>query len=106
MVMKAVTPSDITVPAGEFKAKCLKLMDDAGETQRPITITKRGKIVGQFVPASPAPRPFRSVFGRTPGVGLPIEAEWKKLKAELADEWEKSLERTARQVNGDFSEDQ
>jgi hypothetical protein len=27
-----------TIPAGEFKAKCLKLMDEVAESQQPITI--------------------------------------------------------------------
>ena len=37
MVMKSASASRleaITVPAGEFKAKCLKLMDEANEKQQ------------------------------------------------------------------------
>jgi len=107
MVMKAsaLQSDPITIPAGEFKAKCLKLMDEANEMNQPITITKRGKVVGQFVPTSSQPKPFRSIFGRTPGVHLPTQAEWRKLKDEWADEWDKSTERLARQINGDFSGD-
>ena len=33
----------LEVPAGEFKARCLKLMDEVRATRRPIVITKRGK---------------------------------------------------------------
>ena len=40
-----------TIPAGEFKAKCLKLMDEVSETGVPIVITKRGKPVSRLVPA-------------------------------------------------------
>jgi prevent-host-death family protein len=106
MVMKAATqPDTLTIAAGEFKAKCLRLMDEANEMNQPITITKRGRVVGQFVPTSSQPKPFRPLFGRTPGVKLPSDAEWRKFKDELADEWEKSTERLARQINGDFSED-
>jgi prevent-host-death family protein len=106
MVMKAATqPDTLTIPAGEFKAKCLRLMDEANEMNQPITITKRGRVVGQFVPTSSQPKPFRSLFGRTPDVKLPSDAEWRKFKDELAVEWEKSTERLARQINGDFSED-
>jgi antitoxin (DNA-binding transcriptional repressor) of toxin-antitoxin stability system len=106
MVMKTSAQSEaLTIPAGEFKAKCLKLMDEAVLTQKSFTITKRGKVVGEFVPAQPDAKPFRSLFGRTPGVSLPTQAEWTKLKNEWADEWDKSTERLARQINGDFSED-
>jgi len=108
MVMKAAAaaqPETRTIAAGEFKAKCLKLMDEANEMNQPITITKRGKVVGQFVPTSSQPKPFRSIFGRTPGAHLPTPAERRKLKDEWADAWDKSTERLVRQINGDFSED-
>ena len=39
----ATTPQ--TVGAGEFKAKCLELMDRVAESGEPIIITKRGKPV-------------------------------------------------------------
>ena len=40
-----------TISAGEFKAKCLKLMDEVNESGIPIVITKRGKPVSRLVPA-------------------------------------------------------
>ena len=43
------------VPAGEFKAKCLKLIDQVAETGRPIIVTKRGKPIAQLVPLEPIP---------------------------------------------------
>ena len=107
MVMKpapAPQPAAITVPAGEFKAKCLKLMDEANKKQQAITVTKRGVIVGQFVPKPPEPKPFRSLFGRTPGGRMPSNADWRKLKDEWADEWDESTARLARQLSGDFTE--
>ncbi len=39
-----------TMPAGQFKSQCLKLMDTVQKTRRPITITKRGKPVAKLVP--------------------------------------------------------
>lgn len=39
-----------TIPAGEFKAKCLKLMDEVQVRHQPIIITKHGKPVAQLVP--------------------------------------------------------
>jgi prevent-host-death family protein len=46
MVMKKIA-------AGEFKAKCLALMEDVRSTRQPIVITKRGKPVAKLVPAEP-----------------------------------------------------
>ncbi|HVZ82208.1 MAG TPA: type II toxin-antitoxin system prevent-host-death family antitoxin [Terracidiphilus sp.] len=39
-----------TIPAGEFKAKCLKLLDEVAATRQPLVITKHGKPVAQVVP--------------------------------------------------------
>lgn len=39
------------IAAGEFKARCLTLMDDVQATRQPILITKRGKPVAKLVPA-------------------------------------------------------
>jgi prevent-host-death family protein len=40
-----------TIPAAEFKAKCLALIDRVRERGEAITITKRGKVVARLVPA-------------------------------------------------------
>jgi len=39
------------IAAGEFKARCLALMEDVRSTREPIIITKRGKPVAKLVPA-------------------------------------------------------
>jgi len=39
------------IAAGEFKARCLTLMEDVRSTRQPIVITKRGKPVAKLVPA-------------------------------------------------------
>ena len=39
-----------SVPAGQFKARCLKLMDEVRDHHREIVITKRGKPVAKLVP--------------------------------------------------------
>ncbi len=58
----------ITLPAGEFKAKCLALMDEVQATGATIIITKRGKPVARLTaPAEPQQAPFRSLRGRTKG---------------------------------------
>ena len=38
------------IAAGEFKARCLALMEDVRSTRQPIIITKRGKPVAKLVP--------------------------------------------------------
>jgi prevent-host-death family protein len=39
------------VPAAEFKAKCLALIDRVRDRGEAITITKRGRVVARLVPA-------------------------------------------------------
>lgn len=51
--MSSYATAPRTIPAGEFKAKCLRLMDEVSETGVPIVITKRGKPVSRLVPARP-----------------------------------------------------
>jgi len=38
------------IAAGEFKARCLALMEDVRSKREPIIITKRGKPVAKLVP--------------------------------------------------------
>jgi len=38
------------VPAGEFKARCLALLDEVAATGREIVITKRGRPVARVLP--------------------------------------------------------
>ena len=70
------------VPAGEFKTKCLQLMDEVDQTGESILITKRGRPVSILMPVtSEAP----GICGRykdrvrIPEEGLP--------KAFTATEW-------------------
>ena len=39
-----------TIPAGEFKARCLQIMDDVAETHSEVVITKYGRPVAKLVP--------------------------------------------------------
>jgi prevent-host-death family protein len=47
---KKLTRDVIEIPAGEFKAKCLKLMDRVQQERREIVVTKHGKPVAKLVP--------------------------------------------------------
>jgi prevent-host-death family protein len=53
------------IAAGEFKARCLTLMEDVRSTREPLIITKRGKPVAKLVPADDTGREF---IGRLKGV--------------------------------------
>ncbi len=50
-----------TVKASEFKAKCLKLMDEVNRTGEPIVVTKNGVPVSKLVPYRERPD---SLFGQ------------------------------------------
>ena len=50
-----------TIKASEFKAKCLKLMDEVAETGEEIVITKNGRPVSKLVPCTEKPE---TLFGR------------------------------------------
>ena len=70
------------ISAAEFKAKCLKLMDEIARTHKPFVITKRGKPVAKLVAAEPEPR--KALFGYMAGtitymgdIESPIDVEWE-----------------------------
>jgi len=44
-----------TLPAGQFKQTCLKLLDEVRATGEPIVVTKRGVPVAQLAPLAPGP---------------------------------------------------
>lgn len=69
-----------TIPAGEFKAHCLQLLDEVAASHAPLTITKRGRPVAQLVPV-PAERPL---FGALQGSVLAQQ----DLIAPVSEAWE------------------
>ncbi len=44
-----------TITATRFKAECLRLLDEVGETGSSLVITKYGRAVARVVPVDPAP---------------------------------------------------
>lgn len=52
------------MPAGEFKAQCLAIMDKVQKTGEPVLITKHGKPVAKLVPAASGPD---DIFGYMAG---------------------------------------
>ena len=76
----------MTIKASEFKAKCLKLMDEVAETGREIVITKNGRPVSRLVPHIERPK---TVFGIDKGkieilgdIIEPIDVEWDAVTGE------------------------
>ena len=71
-----------TIPASQFKAKCLALLDEVAESGQPLVVTKRGKPVARVVPVEEP----RSLIG---SVKFLISDE--ELIKPLWEDWEPSL---------------
>jgi prevent-host-death family protein len=59
------------IAAGEFKAKCLAIMDEVSATGEPVLVTKRGKPVARVTaPTEPISRKIdvNSIFGSLRGM--------------------------------------
>lgn len=56
-----------TMAAGEFKVKCLRIMDEVDKAGLPLVVTKRGKPVVKVVPI-PKGKKKDDIFGRLIGV--------------------------------------
>jgi prevent-host-death family protein len=54
------------IPATEFKARCLELMDRVSEKRETYVITKRGKPIAKLVPVEW--KPGEPLFGRMRGM--------------------------------------
>lgn len=70
------------ISAGEFKAKCLKLMDEVANSHEKVVITKRGKPVAMLVPVEP--EVAKPLFGYMAGTVTvhgdliaPVDEEWE-----------------------------
>lgn len=71
MVMKAAHKTEPRVPAGEFKARCLQLIDDVHSENIGIVVTKRGVPMARLIPFQQPEEPaFISVVGRSPNVKI------------------------------------
>ncbi|WP_420634494.1 type II toxin-antitoxin system Phd/YefM family antitoxin [Candidatus Palauibacter sp.] len=70
-----------TIKASEFKAKCLKLMDEVAATGEEIVITKNGRPVSKLVPHRERPESWfgrdRDVIRVHGDIVSPIDVEWE-----------------------------
>lgn len=78
-----------TIKASEFKAKCLKLMDEVADSGDEIVITKNGRPVSRLVPYCEKPK---SLFGIDRGrikilgdIIEPLDVEWE---ADIGKTWD------------------
>ena len=72
-----------TIKASEFKAKCLKLMDEVAESGEDIIITKNGKAVAKLTAHREKPKSLYGLGrGRMKIIGdiiSPIDVEWEAM---------------------------
>ncbi len=72
------------IQAGDFKARCLQLMDEVKEKHISITITKYGKPVARLVPVDNTPVDFFGCLKNTviirQDIIAPIDEEWDAMK--------------------------
>ena len=69
------------VAAGEFKAKCLALLDHVASTKQELIVTKRGRPVARVVPLAPASSaPLEGLIVYQGDLVSPIDIEWDAAK--------------------------
>lgn len=71
------------IGAGEFKAKCLQLLDDVAEKRGTLVITKHGRPVAKLVPVESEQRLFGALKGSVveeKDIVSPVNAEWDAAK--------------------------
>lgn len=99
-------PLPETMPAGEFKAKCLAIMDRVAETGTRVIITKYGHPVAALVPCPP-PAELPQLWGSckdeitmSADLNLPTgdEADWI---TDWEAEWDEFLPKPTHTGNAD-----
>jgi prevent-host-death family protein len=67
-----------TIPAGEFKARCLALLDRVARTGEPITVTKRGRPVASVVAVKPVDTSWlRGAATYVGDIITPLDDKWE-----------------------------
>lgn len=68
------------IGAGDFKARCLKLLDQVAASGSALIITKRGKPVAQLVPMAGRKRLFGAMAGSVVSqerIVEPLDEAWQ-----------------------------
>ena len=81
MARREETDGSRTIKASEFKAHCLRLMEEVAQTGEEIVITKRGRPVSRLVPCRDQPeelfgadRDIIRIYGDIVG---PLDVQWE-----------------------------
>ena len=75
-------PKERAIAAGEFKAKCLALLDQVEARGRSFVVTKRGRPVARVVPLESTATSLHGTLlheVETDGLLAPVSAEWDAL---------------------------
>ena len=84
-----IPASTRTIKASEFKAKCLKLMDEVAESGEEIVITKHGRPVSRLAPYKERPKSWfgrdRDIIEIHGDIVEPLDVEWE---AESGKNWD------------------
>ena len=77
------TSGPLTIKASEFKAKCLKLMDEVAETGEEIVITKNGRPVARLLAYKAQKNKWfgadEGIIEITGDIVSPIDVEWEAM---------------------------
>ena len=69
------------IPAGEFKAKCLHVMDEVNQKHVSVVITKRGKPIAMMVPLDTEEKSFFGCLSSTVticgDIVSPLDETWE-----------------------------
>lgn len=68
------------IGAGDFKAKCLQILDDVEARRESLVITKRGRPVARLIPVEPERPLFGALRGSVIGetdIVAPVDADWE-----------------------------
>ena len=70
-----------TIKASEFKARCLKLMDEVARSGEDVVITKRGRPVSRLAPCGEQPETLfgadRDLIVINGDIVGPLDVEWE-----------------------------
>jgi prevent-host-death family protein len=65
------------IAAGEFKARCLAILDEVAERGEVFVVTKRGKPVAKVVPLERARNSLAGSIVREKDIVSPLDDDWE-----------------------------
>ena len=74
--------SELTIGASDFKARCLRILEEVAERKETVVVTKRGRPVAKVVPIETERRPLK---GRWKGLA---KTKGDIVYFDTSDDWE------------------